>query len=81
MVASSAIAWDNNFLKQQQKREREINKQYPYESMTGTRYKYDLSKPTDRIMYGVDPAAQIKDSVNPMINIDRGLHQFGGGSK
>jgi hypothetical protein len=30
--------------------------EYQYESNTGTRYKYDLNKPGDRLKYGVDPA-------------------------
>ena len=81
LLASTAVAWDNKYETRKQKREKEINKQYPYESITGTRYKYDLNNPADRTTYGVDPVAQIKDSVNPMINIDRSLHQFGGGSK
>ena len=55
--------------------------QYKYESNTGTKYKYDLNNPSDRIMYGVDPAAKIRDSVNPMVDIDRGMGQYGGGSQ
>lgn len=64
-----------------QDREEERNKEYPYESMTGTRYKYDLSNPSDRIRYEVDPVAQVRDSVNPRIDIDKGLGQYGGGSE
>ncbi len=52
-----------------------------YESSTGTQYEYDLSDPSDRIMYEVDPEAQLRDSidVNPMRDIDRGLGEYGGG--
>ena len=52
-----------------------------YESSTGVRYKYDLSNPSDEIMYEVDPAAQLNDSLNvdPRVDIDRGLGQYGGG--
>ena len=50
-----------------------------YESMTGNKYQYDLSRPTDRLLYDVDPAAKIRDDINPMIEIDRGLGQYGGG--
>ncbi len=52
-----------------------------YESSTGVRYKYDLSSPSDKIMYDVDPAAKLNDSLNvdPRVNIDRGLGQYGGG--
>ena len=56
---------------------------YPYESSTGTSYEYDLSDPSDRVMYGVDPAAQLMDSINPdpMIEIDRNMNEYGGGAK
>ena len=57
--------------------------EYPYESSSGTRYKYDLSNPSDRIEYEVDIDAQIKDRTymptNPDVKIDRGLNQYGGG--
>ena len=91
-VSSTASAWENNYndvdsnlgdgsLTEEQEAEVERNQEYPYESYTGTRYKYDLNDPSDKIMYGVDPAAQIRDDVNPMVDIDRGLGQFGGGSE
>ena len=44
-------------------------------------YLDNLNDPSEKIMYEVDPAAQIRDSVNPMVDIDRGLGQFGGGSE
>lgn len=91
-VSTTASAWENNYkdvdsnpddgsLTEEQETEIERNQEYPYESHTGTRYKYDLNDPSNKIMYEVDPAAQIKDSVNPMVDIDRGLGQFGGGSE
>jgi hypothetical protein len=54
-----------------------------YKSATGTSYQYDLSKPADQNLYSVDPAAQVRDSinVNPAVNIDRGMGQVGGGVK
>ena len=53
-----------------------------YVSYTGQKYKYDLSKPIDRINYSIDPEAQINDKINPnpMIGIDRSLGQYGGGA-
>ena len=52
-----------------------------YESSSGVKYKYDLSNPSDRVMYDVDPAAQLNDSINvdPRVDIDRSLGQYGGG--
>ncbi len=73
LIAFPAIAWSDN--------NNDDNKEYPYESTSGTRYKYDLSNPSDRIRYEVDPGAQLRDSVNPRVDIDRGLGQYGGGSK
>ena len=81
LITSPAIAWDNDCETSRQKQERERNKEYPYKSTSGTRYKYDLSNPSDRIRYEVDPGAQLRDSVNPRVDIDRGLGQYGGGSK
>jgi len=65
---------------------KKINKQdseYKYKSSTGTQYKYDLSKPDDRLKYGVDVDAQLNDNINmktnPNVNIDRNMNQYGGG--
>lgn len=55
--------------------------EYPYKSFSGTSYKYDLTKPVDRIKYEIDPASQVHDSINPWIDIDRGFGQYGGGAK
>ena len=88
-----ADAWNDNYddndngneesyyEQEERQREAERNKEYPYESNTGTRYKYDLSKPGDRIKYEVDPGAQINDSINPNVEIDRELGQYGGGAE
>jgi hypothetical protein len=54
---------------------------YRYESSSGIKYRYDLSKPTDRLLYGVDPVAQTMDRANPLVKIDRGLGQHGGGAE
>jgi len=94
MISSPAIAWNDNYEdsynndkkesyydREERQREAERNREYPYESNTGTRYKYDLSDPADKIMYDVDPAAQVMDSVNPMVDIDRDLGQNGGGAE
>jgi len=56
---------------------------YQYESSTGTKYEYDLSDPSDQIMYDVDPSAKLMDSINPdpMIDLDRNLNEYGGGAE
>jgi hypothetical protein len=52
-----------------------------YESSFGNRYEYDLSDPSDRVMYEVDPNAQIRDSidVNPVRDVERSIGEYGGG--
>ncbi|MFC1688283.1 hypothetical protein ACFL07_01315 [Pseudomonadota bacterium] len=52
-----------------------------YESSFGNRYEYDLSDPSDRIMYDVDPNAQLRDSidVNPLRDVERSIGEYGGG--
>jgi hypothetical protein len=54
---------------------------YSYRGSSGTTYQYDLSNPSDQLRYGVDPMAQMRDqmNVNPGVEIDRGLGQYGGG--
>ena len=52
--------------------------EYKYESYSGQKYKYDLTNPSDAIQYSVDPAAQVLDSVKPMVDIDRSIGQQGG---
>jgi len=56
--------------------------EYKYVSpSSGLKYKYDLSNPSDAIRYEVDPSAQIRDSVNPRVELDRGLGYQGGGAE
>ena len=50
-----------------------------YESSSGNHYKYDLSDPSDRLEYSVDVGAQLDDSVNPSVGLDRSLGEYGGG--
>jgi hypothetical protein len=59
------------------------NQQEDYKSNTGTRYQYDLNKPSDRVRYNADPAAQLRDrlNTNPSVNIDKNNGQYGGGVK
>jgi len=81
-VASTAFGWgnDNDY--------DGYNSQYnygssnnAYEGSSGARYQYDMSNPSDRLNYGVDLDAQMRDqlSVDPSRGLDRGLGQFGGG--
>ena len=53
-----------------------------YESSFGNRYEYDLNDPSDRVMYEVDPSAQLRDSidVNPVRELERGIGEYGGGA-
>ncbi len=91
MIATPAFALNNvntaddiqesSYNQEERQNEAERNEEYPYESTTGTRYKYDLNNPSDKIMYNVDPAAQVMDRVNPMVDIDRGMGQYGGGAE
>ncbi len=55
------------------------NSAYPYKSSTGNNYKYDLNNPSDKLQYSVDPSSQLTDSINPMIQMDRSMGQYGGG--
>ncbi|MFC1719563.1 hypothetical protein ACFL00_00300 [Pseudomonadota bacterium] len=52
-----------------------------YETSFGNRYEYDLNNPSDRVMYEVDPAAQLRDSidVDPLREIEQDLGEYGGG--
>jgi hypothetical protein len=57
--------------------------EYRYEGFSGTRYKYDLSNPLDRMEYQMDLDAQMQDKINPNpgIQMDRSFGQFGGGAE
>ena len=52
-----------------------------YRSSFGSTYEYDLSNPIDRLRYGADPAAKLRDriDVNPQRRIERNIGQYGGG--
>ena len=50
-----------------------------YESYTGNGYKYDLNNPADRVLYDSDASAQVMDSINPHVRMDRNLNVYGGG--
>lgn len=79
-MAMPSFAWDNPYNNYGYGNSDSSDSEYGYESNAGTRYKYDLSNHGDRVMYDTDPAAQIMDEVNPMVDIDRGMGQYGGGS-
>lgn len=49
--------------------------------ITGTQYKYDLSKDADRNRYMMDQGAQIRDSMNPWVDTDRAGGYYGGGGQ
>jgi hypothetical protein len=53
-----------------------------YRGSSGALYNYDLSNPSDQLRYSVDPGAQLRDSINvdPRIELDRSLGQYGGGA-
>jgi hypothetical protein len=52
-----------------------------YRSSFGSTYEYDLSNPLDRVQYGADPKAKLRDrlDVNPQRRIERNIGQHGGG--
>jgi hypothetical protein len=52
-----------------------------YRGSSGALYNYDLSNPSDQLRYSVDPGAQLRDSINvdPRIELDRSLRQYGAG--
>ena len=64
-------------------RDIEEKSEYGYEGSSGTRYKYNLSEPDDRMKYKTDIDTQLNDKVymptKPGVKIDRGLNQYGGG--
>jgi len=63
----------------------EEEREYKYKGTSGTKYKYDLSKPEDKLKYELDVGAQINDKIympiKPGVKLDRGLNQYGGGMK
>jgi hypothetical protein len=52
-----------------------------HRSSFGSTYEYDLSNPSDRVRYGADPAAKLRDrlDINPQRRIERNIGQYGGG--
>ncbi len=75
-MAVPVLAWDNPYETGDNDKSNS-----GYTSSYGNQYQYDLSKPTDRIEYDVDPAAKLRDSidVNPTRDLERGIGQYGGG--
>jgi hypothetical protein len=57
----------------------ELDESNLYRGSSGALYQYDLSKPTDQLRYGVDPGAQLRDEIDPRVQLDRSLGQYGGG--
>jgi YD repeat-containing protein len=52
---------------------------HPHRSSTGSRYKYDLDRPAERLRYKYDPAAKLRDRIDPRVRLDRALgDSFGG---
>jgi len=56
---------------------------YRYRGSSGKEYQYDLSRPQDELRYELDLGAQMRDQLNvdPRIELDRELGQYGGGAK
>jgi hypothetical protein len=52
-----------------------------YQGSSGARYQYDMGNAADRVRYGADPVAQLRDqiAVDPGRNVDRSTGQYGGG--
>ena len=48
--------------------------QFIYKGLSGTKYQYDLSSPTDQLLYQTDISAQMRDqtSTNPYRNTENG---------
>lgn len=57
------------------------SKDYNYQGSSGAKYKYDLSNDMDRMKYDMDENAKMQDSINvdPRIEMDRDMGQYGGG--
>ena len=55
------------------------NNEKTYESSSGNKYKYDLSDPSDRLDYSVDPGGRRDDRINPSVGLDRSMGEYGGG--
>lgn len=59
--------------------------EYKYKSISGNKYKYDLSNPGDRYKYKMDYGARFSDRINKRLNpgasFDERAGQYGGGLK
>lgn len=47
--------------------------------VTGNQYQYDLTNPVDAMRYEVDPMAQLRDEIDPRVEMDREFGYQGGG--
>lgn len=53
-----------------------------YKGISGTKYKYDLNNPMDKLDYLLDVDAQLNDklnSIDPNVQFDKAMGQNGGG--
>jgi hypothetical protein len=52
-----------------------------YRSSTGRTYQYDLSDPRQRVLYGADPRAKLRDRIGPDVlrRNENNMGQYGGG--
>ena len=54
-----------------------------YRGSSGLQYQYDLNRPQDELRYGIDPKAQLRDSmsIDPRRDFDLGMGQRGGDAR
>lgn len=50
--------------------------QWIYQGCSGTKYQYDLSKPTDQLLYQMDISAQMRDKTT--VSLYRNIENGGG---
>lgn len=84
-MVTPSFAWDSSFGNNEQTEGSDSSysnnqQKQGYESSFGNKYQYDLNNPSDKVEYNVDPAAQLKDSidVNPTRKLERGIGENGG---
>jgi len=58
-----------------------LDEEYRYKSISGMKYKYDLTIPGDKLLYDLDIKAKMYDDIDPWVEMDRSMGQFGGGIK
>ena len=51
-----------------------------FRAPSGTLYKYNLNDPSDQLKYQMDLEAQLQDSINPQVSLDRSMGVNGGGA-